>query len=200
MSRVALTSLLLLSIATSLMASDRYRGEMKITVSYYDFCQGFGDFRYVGRRTYRIPVAVSIGSPSTDGTITESNPFNLYIQPLGNPMAEAGLSLMSAGIAQTYRGPVLLQFWRLSKTFTSFKGQLVKNGTEEGVGAPNVFPSAELMVPCRQEMGVWQQPHALAVGQTTLRGDFGWNSISIRITGKTKDSTRRFDASIEAEK
>ena len=199
MRRVVLCLVMLLSLSLPAAAADRYNGEMTITVDYYDFCQGFGELRYLGRRSYRYAIGVTVGEPSTDGTLRESNPFHLFVQPRGNPMAEAGLSFMSAAVANTYRGPVLLQFWQIHASGKSFSGRLVRNGTQEGVGASNMFPSRELLVACRQEMGVWQQPHSLAPG-TTLQGKFVRNSISITVTGQTTDTTRRFVASISASK
>jgi hypothetical protein len=112
MTRLALT-LLPLFVALPTSASEIvFRGTMRTTIDYYDYCGGpmAGELRYIARRAYDVAAMVIFSDRSSDGDFAESNPFHLVIAPSGYALGDGALSITSAAVATTTKGPVMLQF------------------------------------------------------------------------------------------
>jgi hypothetical protein len=78
-----------------------------------------------------------------------------------------------------------------------FAGQLMRDGTSEGVGGLNILPGSDAIVPCRPDFGTMPRPFPLQTG-ATLAGKVSSGKVAIVVRGKSKDLTRQFQAEIVA--
>lgn len=190
-----------LLVTAEASAVDRYRGTMQMTIDYYDFCRGFGLLRYFGRGQYSIPVTITVNPPFAVAGVTEKNPFQLIIMPTNAAFTgEGALTVISAGKSFTTRGPVLLQFWQITRSKQRFSGALLRDGTAEGVAVSNHMYSLTTLVPCRPDFGTYSKPNPLLLRGTTLKGEFLNGKMTLTISGQSKDTTRRFFGTVTAVK
>lgn len=157
------------------------QGTATLTVITYDFCGPGGQRRAADRSTYQLPAHVAIAAPGPGDT----NPFAFFLA--AGPAGGLGsIELHSALVATATSGRLLLTYWRLGSDGTNISGVLADPHEREAAAA-NLFNAAQLLVPCRPELGAlppW--PRALAAG-SQLQGRVADSHADISVAGSTTD-------------
>ncbi|MUL35022.1 hypothetical protein [Gloeocapsopsis dulcis] len=147
------------------------------------------------QQTIQTPVQCVVSAQQSDGSSTESNPFNLqigFVDPsIGTSVG--AISMWSAAVASTSTGSLLVQYWNYQLNGNQFSGQLVDNATSLATAFNLVnFP---LIIPPNLNLGGY--PYAMANG-TQIIGVFSQdiNRLDVQISGQTVDLARSFVSEI----
>ncbi|MBE9192906.1 hypothetical protein IQ230_21625 [Gloeocapsopsis crepidinum LEGE 06123] len=167
-----------------------YSGVATTTIQYPDV---YGTSFH--QQTIQTPVQCVVSAQQSDGSSTESNPFNLqigFVDPSVGTSVGA-ISMWSAAVATTSTGSLLVQYWNYQLNGNQFSGQLVNNATSLATAFNLVnFP---LIIPPNLNLGGY--PYAMANG-TQIIGVFSQdiNRLNVQISGQTVDLARSFVSEI----
>jgi hypothetical protein len=168
-----------------------YHGTAKVTVTAYDYCGGQfgGERRLLGTQTYSTQGELVLEHPADDGSETESNPFGLSFFA-GSAGGNGSLMLKSAQSFQA-GSTVMLQYWSLDGSPSSFSGELGQSHASEAA-VVNQFWASGLLVACRPSLGT-MPPMPLEVQEgARLSGHADGSSADLSFQGATVDGLYQF--------
>lgn len=171
-----------------------YQGVMDVSIDYYDMDM-YGALTFIENKKYQFQASAIIGDPKKEGSITETNPFFLFISPDDVAGAEGELSIISAMNLVVGDGNVLLQFWDFDYNGGAISGELVHNGIDESVAVSNSFMT-------------WEDAYGVKIvtlsvmseNKTTFQGNIDNKNITLEISGESTNTTRKFTATFSGEK
>lgn len=134
-------------------------------------------------RTFTKEATVSVGDPVAHGSVTETNPFHLFVGSVsGKTAAEGDFLMTSAGVYQVDLGPtpVLLQFWSVTVEGSSVGGSLTDTHTAEAMAANQLW-AEDTIGGHRYTTGVY--PYLMATG-TTISGAADAASAQLVLEGR----------------
>lgn len=173
------------------LATGNYSGTATVSLTSFDYCGGAlaGERRNLGTQTFTRSGILTVAAPKSDGSVTESNPFDLVLS-LGPAGGAGGFALQSAEVYQA-GNTVLLQYWSLRGAPSSFSGSLAQTHESEGATA-NQFWAVNLLVPCQPQMGTLPAMPAPIDAGATLSGHVSGSHADLRLTGGTMDGLYSF--------
>jgi len=170
-----------------------YQGTASMVIRYYDYNPSTGKDVFVEEKKYISKVLVFINPPLKTGGMSESNPFNLQINPDRTVQQdeEGHFDIVSSQIMTLYSGELLLQYWNFTLVGGHFNGILQDNHIQEAATA-NLLWARNDMAGISMTM-----PLPMANG-TIMTGNVNANAVSITITGQSTDTYRKFVCQISA--
>ncbi len=175
-----------------------YSGTATVTLTTYDYCGGQfgGERREVGTQTYTLPGRMILDRPKSDGTMQESNSFDLMLD-LGTSGSAGSFALGSALTVAAPGGSLLLQYWNLGGDASSFSGTLEETHRAEAAAA-NQFWGVKLIIACRPSMGnMPPMPSAISAG-ARLSGHADGSSGDLSLAGATDDGNFEFTVDFQS--
>lgn len=179
---------------TKTLSQTEYDGVATVSIEYWDY-DAYGNLVYQNTGSYQRNVKISVSRPEICGSLSESNPLHLEIDTdldPANPM-DADFSIYSGGsFSHPSGGCVLLQYWQLTGSASSFQGTLTDTHSAEA-NVRNMLWTKQQIAP-----GVDMVSFSSIEKGTILQGKIDDQRAQIKIQGNSVSRTRPFVADIIA--
>ena len=171
-----------------------YRGVLNVSIDYYDMDYN-GNLIFIENKNYQFHASAILADPKKEGSVTETNPFSLFMSVDDIKGDEGELSISSALSFNVSEGNVLLQFWDFDYNNGNLSGTLIHNGIDESVAVSNSFMT-------------WEDAYGYTIVTlsvmkeytTTFQGTINDNQFALEITGESTNTTRKFTATFSGQK
>ena len=177
-------------------SADDYLGTMTVEIAYYDYCQTYdGNLAFAGSAEYEMDVEVHVAPAVEHEGVHERSPFNLMV---GSETGVEGTTfLWSAAIITDGRDgrSAIFDYWDIEADGEEVSGVLTDRW------APityNYIETAQLLVPCRRELGSIAQRDSIAEG-AELAGTITEDRVELEVLAQSLDREVRFRAVVDAE-
>jgi hypothetical protein len=179
---------------TKTLSQTEYDGVATVSIEYWDY-DANGNLVYQNSGKHQRNVKISVSRPEICGSLSESNPLHLEIDTDMDPVnpEDADFSIYSGGsFSHPSGGCVLLQYWQLTGSESSFQGTLTDTHSAEA-NVRNMLWNKQQIAP-----GVDMVSFSSIDKGTILQGTIDDQRAQIRIQGNSVSRTRPFIADIVA--